>query len=95
MEDVLARIGNVVDLRGVLSLPQVVGALQSADLVVSIDNGILHLAAAGDTKCVGLYRHGYDRLWAPPAPKLKVVTPEAKRHVSAITVSTVLDAAEL
>lgn len=67
--------GLVVDLRGKLSLPEVVGALADARLVVTIDNGILHFAAAAEAPTVGLYRRDIWRLWAPPNPNLRVVTP--------------------
>jgi ADP-heptose:LPS heptosyltransferase len=63
------------DLRGLLTLPQVVGALAQANLVVTIDNGITHLACATDTPVVGLFRNGIHRLWAPPVSNLHVIEP--------------------
>ncbi|MDQ2986816.1 MAG: hypothetical protein M3R13_08875 [Armatimonadota bacterium] len=78
----------VVDLRGKLTLPQVVGALARARAVVTIDNGILHFAAANDVSTVGLYRKEIARLWAPPNPNLAVVTPDSG-SVDQITVEAV------
>jgi ADP-heptose:LPS heptosyltransferase len=73
-EDELVTSGLVEDLRGQFSLPQVVGALAKANAVLTLDNGILHLAAATPTPTVGLFRRGIHRLWAPPAPNVAVLT---------------------
>ncbi|MGI8923937.1 MAG: glycosyltransferase family 9 protein, partial [Fimbriimonadales bacterium] len=54
-EQSLVDEGLAEDLRGKLTLPQVVGALAGADLVITIDNGILHFAVANDVPTVGLY----------------------------------------
>ncbi len=89
-EDQLVGQGRVEDWRGVLSLPQVVGLLGQAKLVVTLDNGILHLACATKTPVVGLYRHGIHRLWAPPSGLLSVVEPGPGRPVSGISVEHVL-----
>jgi ADP-heptose:LPS heptosyltransferase len=80
------------DLRGRLSLPQVCGALASAKGVATLDNGILHLAAAVGAPTVGLYRHGIHRLWAPPVPHLTVLTPGEGGEVRQIPPGTVLEA---
>jgi heptosyltransferase-1 len=71
----LVRGGLCDDLRGRLSLPEVVGALERAKLVVTLDNGILHFAAASNRPTVGLFRRDISRLWAPPNPNLIVLTP--------------------
>ncbi len=76
---------GVTDLRGKLSLPQVVGALARAEAVLTLDNGILHLAAYSKTPVVGLFRHGIHRLWAPPRENLAVVEPGVGRRVSDIS----------
>ena len=77
VEDALVRQGLAQDLRGAFSLPQVSGALAAARIVLSLDNGILHLASATPTPTVGLFRPGIHRLWAPPKINLAVITPEA------------------
>ena len=66
---------GVIDLRGLFSLPQVVSVLDAARLVLSLDNGIVHLGCATDTPVVGLFRNGIHRLWAPPQPNLHVIEP--------------------
>ena len=83
---------GVQDLRGKFTLPQVVGALERARAVLTIDNGILHLAAATGTPTVGLFRHGIHRLWAPPFANLTILTPGQDRSVSEIEVAAVVEA---
>lgn len=82
----------VQDLRGQLRLPEVVGALASSKAVVTIDNGILHLAVAAETPTIGLFRYGIHRLWAPPFENLAVLTPEQEEEVADIPVDTVWEA---
>ena len=91
-EDLIVKNQLAVDLRGKLSLPEVVGALKKAQLVFTIDNGIMHLAAAVDVPVVGLFREGYHRLWAPPATALHVIFPDPDQTVADIPISTVKQA---
>ena len=90
-EEKLIEAG-VEDLRGLFTLPQVVGALERARAVLTIDNGILHLATAAGTPTIGLFRHGIHRLWAPPFANLTVLTPGEGREVAEIDAQTVLEA---
>ena len=82
------------DMRGVLTLPQVAGALANAKSVVSLDNGILHLACSTETPTVGLYRNGIHRLWAPPSPSLKVIEPGEGATVDSISLKAVIEAVQ-
>lgn len=91
-EGELVSKGGVVDLRGKLSLPQVVGALERARLVFSLDNGILHLAVAARTPTVGLFREGIHRLWAPPSDDLTVLIPSPGEMVERISVEQAIGA---
>ncbi|RYG35935.1 hypothetical protein EON81_11270 [bacterium] len=76
-EESVVESGLAQDLRGKYSLPQVVGALASARAVLTLDNGIMHLAASTGTPTVALFRHGIDRLWTPPqGAVLPVVAPD-------------------
>ncbi len=90
-ESDLVEEGLCLDLRGQLTLPEVADVVARAELVLTLDNGILHLAAATDTPTVGLYRREYHRLWAPPNPNLVVLVPE-RGDVENIPVATVMDA---
>lgn len=83
------------DLRGTLTLTQVAGALAATKLVLTLDNGILHLAAATSAPIVGLFRHGIHRLWAPPVPNLTVITPGEDAPVSSIDPKEVVKAVRL
>ncbi len=85
-------VAGAEDLRGRLTLPQVVGAIGRARLVVAIDNGIVHLACATDTPVLGLFRHGIHRLWAPPVPNLRVIEPGVGGQVAHISYTSVWDA---
>lgn len=89
-EEEIVASGLVEDLRGMLTLPQVVGALGKAKQVLTLDNGILHLAVAAGTPTTGLYRFGIHRLWAPPSKNLRVVTPGEGHDVAEIAVDEVV-----
>jgi hypothetical protein len=91
IDDGIVRHPRVADLRGRLSLPEVVGAVRNADLVVTVDNGILHFAAAFDRPTVGLFRARVERLWRPPNPNLQVLSDPL--GVPAIEASAVIAAA--
>ena len=91
-EALLVGEGMAEDLRGAFTLPQVAGALKKANGVLTLDNGILHLAVAVGTPTVGLFRHGIHHLWAPPSPKLTVLTPGEGKLVDEISVDTAHDA---
>jgi ADP-heptose:LPS heptosyltransferase len=91
-EDSIVAGGLVTDLRGKLTLPEVVGALKAADLVLTLDNGILHLAVAAGKRTVGIFRNGIHRLWAPPATCLTVVVPDEGLPVSSLPVEVVREA---
>jgi ADP-heptose:LPS heptosyltransferase len=82
----------IEDMRGELTLPQVVGACGEAGMVVTLDNGILHFACSTDTPVVGLFRNGIHRLWAPPVPNLKVIEPGVGGSVAGLSVDQVWSA---
>lgn len=91
-EQRLVDEGLVEDLRGAFSLPQVVGALARARRVLTLDNGIMHLACAAGTPTVALFRHGIHRLWAPPQGRLVPVVAQEGKDVASIPTSEVVGA---
>lgn len=91
-ESKLVESGLVEDLRGKFTLPAVVGAIQRAKLVLTLDNGIMHLAAGTSTPTVALFRPGIRRLWAPPSTTVHALEPAEGSPVSAISESVVLEA---
>ena len=91
-EDELVRRRLVRDLRGAFRLPSVVGALAKARAVLTIDNGILHLAVGSGSPTIGLYRYGIHRLWAPPYENLTVLIPEHDKGVETIAVDDAWEA---
>lgn len=91
LESGLVAANLVQDLRGKLTLPEVVGALGTARAVLTLDNGILHLAVPGGRPIVGLFREGIHRLWAPPAPQLSIVLPPPGGMVAEIEPEEVIE----
>src|SRR5262249_39677930 len=65
----------LVDLRGTMTLPEVAGALARAGACVTIDNGIMHLAAAVRTPTIALFGASPWDVWAPRAPWLHLALP--------------------
>ncbi|MEQ1933474.1 MAG: glycosyltransferase family 9 protein [Fimbriimonadaceae bacterium] len=95
-EENMVACGVVRDLRGEFTLPQVAGVLGACKLVLTLDNGILHLACASrNSGIVGLTRFGIHRLWTPPNPGLTVLTSEPDGIVADISVERVLEACRL
>jgi ADP-heptose:LPS heptosyltransferase len=91
-EQVLVEQDLVQDLRGRLTLPEVTGALSEAKAVLTLDNGIMHLAASTDTPTIGLFRSGIHRLWAPPVRTLTVLKHQEGETMSNISVEEVFEA---
>jgi ADP-heptose:LPS heptosyltransferase len=92
VENELVTSGLVEDFRGAFPLPGVVGAIGKAKAVVTLDNGIMHLAAATTTPTVALFRAGIDRLWAPPFGSVRKLVPPDGQPVSEISVAAVREA---
>ena len=76
-EDALA--GEVRDLRGMFTLPQLVDAIEAARLVLTIDNGVMHLACATRTPIVAIFRSDIARLWRPPTARIDAVIGDPAR----------------
>lgn len=91
LESQLIRLGLIEDLRGRLTLPQVCGALGKTKMVVTLDNGIMHMALAGGKPVIGLFRHGIHRLWAPPYPNLHAIVAPPGEPVSEIPFEAVYE----
>ena len=87
-EELLAN-SALIDLRGWLTLPEVAGAIARAKLVVTLDNGIMHLAATTSTPTVALFRHGIHRLWCPPSESVRAVVAMPNQTVAEISLEAV------
>jgi ADP-heptose:LPS heptosyltransferase len=71
-----ALVGEgVTDLRGQLTLPQVAGALEQATAFVTVDNGLMHLAAAVEAPTIALFGASPRRIWAPPGRGIHILEP--------------------
>lgn len=91
-EDTILSQTDLIDLRGTLTLPQVSGLMTKCRLIVTVDNGIMHLAAASGKPTVGLFRHGIHRLWLPPVGAVNAITPGPELSVDTIPLQVVEDA---
>jgi len=91
-EEQILNQTNLVDLRGTLTLPQVAGLMSKCRMIVTVDNGIMHLAAASGKPTVALFRNGIQRLWLPPIGSVTAVTPGPEQPVASIELTTVLEA---
>lgn len=67
---------GAADLRGTLTLPQVAGALRRARAFVTVDNGLMHLAAAVGTPTLALFGASPRRLWAPVSSSVQTLDPD-------------------
>ena len=90
VEQAVVGQGLAQDLRGQWTLRQVVGALSQTKRVLTIDNGIMHLAASNGVKTVGLFRHGFDRLWKQPRSNLRAVVATEYGSVAEIEIGAIL-----
>lgn len=91
-EDQILSQTKLIDLRGTLTLPQVAGLMTKCKFIVTVDNGIMHLAAASGRPSVGLFRYGIHRLWLPPTGAVHAITPGEEQPVAAITLQMVEEA---
>lgn len=69
--------GTVVNVAGTYSLPQTVRLIQKAKLVVSINTGIAHIAAAMQKPQVCIQGPTNAKRWGPYSTNTIVVTPAA------------------
>lgn len=88
-EDAVVGEGLAQDLRGMLTLPQVADVIDRARAVLTLDNGIMHLAATSSTPVVALFRHGIHRLWAPSWGSVDAIVAPEGEAVSSIPVDQV------
>ncbi|WP_440054976.1 glycosyltransferase family 9 protein [Pseudoalteromonas sp. T1lg65] len=65
---------NLVDLTGRTSIPELIDVIASCDVLISIDSGPMHIAAAVNTPCVAVVGLGTSP-WSLVAPKQSWVYP--------------------
>lgn len=91
-EAALVEEGLVKDLRGTMSLPEVCGALSQCRACLTLDNGIMHLAAASGCPAVALFRRGFPTLWMPPKGRITALESAEGQEVSDISAQEALEA---
>jgi lipopolysaccharide heptosyltransferase II len=67
---------NVTDLTGRLSLREVAALLAGADVLVTPDSGLLHLASAVGTATVSLFGASNKEKWAPKGREHRILSAE-------------------
>lgn len=70
---------RVRNTAGRTSLVEMAGILQAMDLVISVDSGPLHIAAAAGTPVLGLYGLTDPKRTGPYGPGHRVLTPEGRK----------------
>jgi ADP-heptose:LPS heptosyltransferase len=73
-DEAIVRAG-AKDLRGQLTLPEVAGALARVRAFVTVDNGLMHIAAAVGAPTIALLGASPGRIWAPRTPCVRIVEP--------------------
>jgi ADP-heptose:LPS heptosyltransferase len=87
-EEACLRAG-AEDWRGKLSLREVAWVLKRAEAFLTLDSGLMHLAAAGNARTVAIFRPRIVNLWRPPIPTLAAVTAPEGGQTREITVEEV------
>ncbi len=71
--DTLSKTPNVTDLINKTTVAEAGQILNTSDLVISNDNGLMHLAAALDKKIIALFGPTNPAIWGPNSSKAVVL----------------------
>lgn len=72
----LSSKNRVYNLAGRLALPQLPGLLAGANLVVSVNTGVMHMAAAVGVRLIALHGPTSPQRWGPLSEKAEVIKPQ-------------------
>lgn len=67
---------SVMDLSGLIPLPQMYWVLEQASIVISVNTGIMHMAAVMDLPTLGLHGPTDPRRWGPLGARATALLPE-------------------
>jgi len=65
---------RILDLSGKTDLLTAYAVIEQATLFIGNDSGLLHMAAAAKTPCVGIYGPSNDKTYAPHGNHVRIVT---------------------
>lgn len=94
-EDAIISRARAYDLRGIGSLPTIPALMRGAKLMLTIDNGLMHLACSVGIPTVGLFRRSICNLWAPPLSTLRALVNDEDQRVADLPMEVVLRACEM
>ncbi len=83
------RLAPNVQVFKTSSIHELAALLARAEVVISPDTAVVHLAAAMEKKMVAFYPHRDE--WLPYTPKAVVLFPEVREPIESIRVDTVLE----
>lgn len=66
--------GTCLDLSGQTDLLTAIAVIEASTLFIGNDSGLLHMAAAVRTPCVGIYGPSNDKTYAPRSPTTRILT---------------------
>jgi len=83
---------QIIDLSGKTDIPLASAILKGAQLVISNDSGLFHIAAALGTESIGLYGPTNDKIYAPKRPNVHIIKArEFAIHEKEITDPTIIE----
>lgn len=94
---VLAALPGAIDLRGVLSLPEIAACFRRVALFVGNDSGLMHLAAAAGAPTLGLFGPSRVDEYGPSGARARAAVapgPAGAAPIAGLAVETALHAAE-
>ena len=94
---VLAALPDAIDLRGMLSLPEIAACFRRVVLFVGNDSGLMHLAAAAGAPTLGLFGPSRVDEYGPAGPRARAAVapgPAGAAPIAGLTVEAALREAE-
>lgn len=78
----LMKSKKAINLAGKTSIQELFSIIKSAKQVISVDTGIMHIAAAFNKPLIALFGAGNPRIWAPYSKNAKIIFKEKEACTS-------------